>query len=124
MYDIAFQLLQPCINFGLEESKFWDMTVAELQRYIDGAMWRYKQKASLDYALANLIGISNARLMSSDVDYPTLEKAYPSLFADELSQAEAERIAEEKAIQNSTNRFLEFARKHNTKIRREVGEKT
>ena len=124
MYDIAFKLLQPCINFGLEESKFWDMTVAELQRYIDGAMWRLKQRASFDYTLANLIGISNARLLSSDVDYPSLENAYSTLFADEISKAEADRKAEEIAIQNSTNRFLEFAKKHNTKVRREVGDKT
>lgn len=124
MYDMAFKLLQPCINFGLEESKFWDMTVAEIQRFVDGAMWRYKQKASLDYALANLIGISNARLLSQDVDYPSLENAYPSLFADEIEAAEADRKAEEAAVQKSTNRFLEFAKKHNTKIRREVGDKT
>ena len=124
MYDIAFKLLQPCINFGLEESKFWDMTVAELQRYIDGAMWRLKQQASFDYTLANLIGVSNARLLSQDVDYPTLENAYSILFADEISKAKAEQKAEETAIQNSTNRFLEFAKKHNTKVRREVGDKT
>lgn len=121
MYSIAYRLLQPCINLGLDEEKFWDMTVAELQRYCDGATWRIKQRASLDYVLANLIGISNARLMSSEVKYPSLEEAYPELFA--ADKAEQERIkAEEIATQNSTNRFLEFVRKHNAKKRREVGD--
>ncbi len=124
MYDIAFKLLQPCINLGLEESKFWDMTVAELTRYCDGAMWRLKQQALFDYTLANLIGVSNARLLSKDVDYPTLEDAYPTVFADEISKAKEQQKAEEVATQNSTNRFLEFAKKHNTKVRREVGDKT
>ena len=124
MYDIAFKLLQPCINLGLEEEKFWDMTVAELQRYCDGALWRIKQRASLDYVLANLIGISNARLMSSDVQYPSLEDAYPDLFAAEREAEQRRMKAEEIAIQNSTNRFLEFVQKHNAKKRREVGDKT
>lgn len=118
---MAYKLLQPCINLGLEESKFWDMTIAELQRYSEGALWRLKQQASLDYTLANLIGISNARLLSKDIEYPSIEDAYPSIFASELDEREKARKAEEIAIQNSTNRFLEFAKKHNAKKRREVG---
>lgn len=124
MYDIAYKLLQPCINLGLDEEKFWDMTVAELQRYCDGALWRIKQRASLDYVLANLIGVSNARLLSSEVKYPSLEEAYPDLFAAEIEKEKQRIKAEEIAIQNSTNRFLEFARRHNAKKRREVGDKT
>lgn len=123
MYDIAFSLLQPCINLGLEEEKFWEMTVAEIQRYIDGGVWRLKTKASLDYALANLIGISSARIVSKEVEYPSLEDAYPELFASEREAAERQRKAEEIAIKNSTNRFLEFAMKHNAMKRREVGDK-
>ena len=124
MHDIAFSLLQPCINLGLDEEKFWDMTVAELNRYMNGGIWRIKQRASLDYALANLIGISASRMMSSEVKYPSLEEAYPELFAAEL-KAEQKRIQEEEiAIKKSTNRFLEFAMKHNAMKRREVGDKT
>ena len=124
MSEIVYGLLQPSINLGLDEEKFWDMTVAELQRYINGGLWRIKTKASLDYALANLIGVSNARMMSKDVDYPSLEEAYPELFATERA-AEQKRIqAEENAIKQSTNRFLEFAKKHNAMKRREVGDKT
>lgn len=122
---MVYGLLQPCINLGLDEEKFWDMTVAELKRYIDGCVWRLKTKASLDYALANLIGISAARMVSKDVEYPTLEESYPELFASERKEEEEQaRIAEEIAIKKSTNRFLEFAMKHNAMKRGEVGDKT
>lgn len=124
MYEMAFNLLQPCINLGLEEERFWEMTVAEIKRYIDGGLWRLKTKASLDYALANLIGISAARMISKEVEYPSLENAYPELFVNELETAKKEAEAEEIAIKKSTNRFLEFAMKHNAMKRGEVGDKT
>lgn len=94
------------------------MTPGEVQRYNDGAAWRLKSKAQFDYMLANLIGISSARMMSSDVKFPTLEEAYPGLF--ETKPEEVKELEEEQLrIQNSTNRFLEFAMKHNAKRRSE-----
>ena len=56
------------------------MTIAEIMRFQEGAVYRIKQKAQFDYVLANLIGISSARMMSSDVNYPPIEDAYPDLF--------------------------------------------
>lgn len=96
------------------------MTVAEVSRFEEGAIWRLKQKAQFDYTLANLIGISSARMMSSDVKFPTLYEAYPSFFEEEaIKEAEEDRAATE-----TINRFLEFANKHNAKIRKEGGDKT
>ena len=80
MSEIVYQHLQPAINLGLDEFKFWEMTVAEVSRWEEGAMWRLKSKAQFDYVLADLIGISSARMMSDDVKYPSLEDAYPNLF--------------------------------------------
>lgn len=98
------------------------MTPGEVQRYNDGALWRLKSKAQFDYMLANLIGVSSARMMSNDVKFPTLEEAYPGLF--EAKTEEVKAIEEEELrIQNSTNRFLEFAMKHNAK-RRDKGVET
>jgi hypothetical protein len=119
--------LQPCINIGLEESKFWDMTVAELIRYEEGAHWRMKQRAQFDYTLANLIGVSSARMMSKDVVFPSVEEVYPTLFSKSQAEKDAEekqRQEEELATQNSVNRFMEFALKHNSMMRREEGDKT
>ncbi len=111
-------LLQPSINLGLKEFDFWNMTPGEVQRYSEGAVWRMQSQAQFDYMLANLIGVSSARMMSNEVKFPTLEEAYPGLF--EKKSAEEKELEEEQLrIQNSTNRFLEFAMKHNAKRRNE-----
>lgn len=92
------------------------MTPGEVQRYTEGAVWRLRSKAQFDYMLADLIGVSSARMMSSEVKFPTLEEAYPGLFEkkpEEIKELEEEQLR----IQNSTNRFLEFAMKHNAKRR-------
>ena len=121
MSDIAYQLLQPSINLGLDEFKFWDMTVAEIERYIDGAMYRMKQRAQFDYILADLVGISSARMMSNDVKFPTLMEAYSHLYDKELAEAKKHEQEEEIATQNSINRFLEFAMRHNSRMREGEG---
>ena len=91
------------------------MTIAEIIRYQEGAIWRIKQKAQFDYALANLIGISSARMMSSDVEYPPIEDAYPNLFDKPKEEDEPEDIV----VQNSVNRFMEFALRHNAMMKGE-----
>ena len=88
------------------------MTVAEIDRFMKGAEYRIKLDAQFDYMLANLIGVSVARIISKDATYPPIEKVYPTLF-EAPSQEEVQREEEEKLVTNSTNRFLEFAMKHN-----------
>lgn len=122
MTDIAQKLLQPAINLGLSEFDFWNMTKAEIERYIEGAIWRMKSKAQFDYCLADLIGISVARVMSNEVEYPAIDKVYPTLF--EEVAAEVKQAQEEAArIEDSKNRFMEFALKHNARIREGVENK-
>lgn len=112
MSEIVYQHLQPAINLGLDEFKFWEMTVAEVSRWEEGAMWRLKSKAQFDYVLADLIGISSARMMSDDVKYPSLEDAYPNLFEQTPDEIMEQKKEEEIATQN-LNRFMEFAMRHN-----------
>lgn len=80
-----------------------------------------KQKAQYDYALANLIGISSARMMSSEVHYPAIEDVYPNLF-EKPTENETIAVQEEVATQNSINRFMEFAMKHNAVMKKGEGE--
>ena len=117
MMDIALQLLQPAINLGLSEADFWEMTKAEVERYLEGAVWRMKVKAQFDYSLADLIGASIARLFDSNAQFPTLQQAYPNLYEEEVVP-EAEK--EEIATTNSINNFLAFAMEHNAKMRKGV----
>lgn len=98
------------------------MTPGEVQRYNDGALWRLRSRAQFDYMLADLIGVSSARMMSNEVKFPALEDAYPGLFEKKPEEVKALE-EEELRIQNSTNRFLEFAMKHNAK-RRDKGVET
>ena len=113
-------ILQPVIDLGLDEFRFWDMTLAEIERYSHGVLARKKEQAQFNYILADLIGISAARMMSDEVKYPDIEDAYPTLFAKTPEEIKQEREAEAADI-NSVNRFLEFAQKHNTKMRKGDG---
>lgn len=101
---------------GLAEKDFWEMTVAEVERYLNGANWRYKTQAQFDYALANLIGISVGRLIATDLGFPSIEEVYPHLFAPTDEEQKKLKEEEERMI-NSQNRFLEFALKHNAKMK-------
>lgn len=90
------------------------MTVAEIQRYMDGAIWRLKSQAQFDYSLANLIGVSVARVMSNEVSFPPIEDVYPDLFEEEIKEKRRQK-EEEIIVQNSVNNFMAFAMKHNSK---------
>lgn len=120
LYDIAMALLQPAINCGLSESDFWNMTKIEVERYLEGANWRMKVQAQFYYSLADLIGVSCARIMSKDVEFPTIEQVYPNLYSEAPGQ-EDEVIEDEKDMTASVNNFLAFAMRHNAKVRKELG---
>lgn len=92
------------------------MTVAEIQRFNEGAIWRLKREAQFNYSLADLIGISVGRLLDSGVKYPELFEAYPDLFEQEVIEQKEEEI---RAI-NSQNRFMEFAMRFNAQKRKGV----
>ena len=92
------------------------MTLAEIERYCDGAVWRLKQQAQFDYSLADLIGASVGRLFDSNITYPTLYQVYPHLFEEKIETPEEEQESE-IATTNSINNFLAFAMAHNAKMR-------
>lgn len=104
---------------GLPEKEFWEMTKAEVERYLEGAVWRMKSKAQFDYLQADLFGISIARIFDSKLEFPSVEQIYPFLFENTQSQ-EDQKNEEEIRMENSVNRFMEFALKHNAKLREGV----
>lgn len=93
------------------------MTLAEIERYCEGATWRLKQQAQFDYSLADLIGVSVGRLLDSGVKYPSIYEVYPHLFEEPKQAIPEEEIQSEVATTNSINNFLAFAMKHNAKLR-------
>lgn len=92
------------------------MTKAEVERYLEGAVWRMKQQAQFDYSLADLIGISVARIMDSGAEFPDIYKVYPTLFEEEQREEEEVNIT----TTNSINNFMAFAMSHNAQLKKGV----
>jgi hypothetical protein len=92
------------------------MTIAEIQRAVESKVrvkqTELKERASFDYILADLIGRSCARLMSASAEMPSIENAYPSLFAKE----ETQNKAEERKQELSAIRFRQFADSFNKRF--------
>lgn len=113
--------LKGCMIKGISEDVFWTSTYGELNRIVDSIIDseknKSKEKASFDYRLANLIGISVARIMSNEVEFPGIEEIYPEIFEAEIA-AEARRKAQEaKKAAAMRARFLEYASWHNNKMK-------
>lgn len=84
--------LENFLDMGLTEWQFWDMTLAELERYAESFKRVQKRKAQeeafANYRLADLIGYSMARLYSKEAKYPEIYDVYPAIFdKDAILQA-------------------------------------
>lgn len=113
------RLLQPAINIGLSEFDFWSMTLAEVDRYLKGAIWRHKTQAQYDYTLATLIGNAIGCVVGGG-DMVSLEEAYPTLFKEDDEPGVEENEIMDKETMKSANNFLAFARQHNSKFTKGV----
>lgn len=93
------------------------MTIGEISRYIKSKkrtiLLEAKEKASLNYIQADLIGRSIARLYSKSSKMPSISEVYPSLFNDE----ELEEKEMERRDKLSIMRFEQFALAHNQKFK-------
>ena len=110
------ELLVQCMSIGLKESLFYDFTLSEVTRYIESynkqKQQEMEEKAYFDYQLANLIGMSVARLLSKDAKYPTFEKAYPFINKDAKTE-----VDEEWEMEVQHNKIREWAEQMNKKFK-------
>lgn len=111
-----YKWLDNALDYGLTEEEFWNMTLAELERYIDSKKRMQKaqaqEKASFDYTLAELIGRSVARIYSSSNHMPDISEVYPQLFdSKEVEEKKREQKAELSAL-----RFKQFATSFNKRF--------
>lgn len=121
--DIVYKWLENALDYGITESEFWSMTMAEIERAINSKKRVMKiqaqEKASFDYILADLIGRSIGRIYSSSTKIPEIAAVYPSLFdSQEVEEKRAEKKAELSAL-----RFKQFAESFNKKFKKEEGAK-
>ena len=72
-----------------------------------------RRKANFDYALADMIGRSVARIYSSSANMPSIEEIYPSLF----DSKEIQEVKQQKKDELSALRFKQFALSHNRKLK-------
>lgn len=115
--DYVYKWLDNALDYGLTESDFWNMTLAELTRAIDSKKRiqerEAREKASYDYILADLIGRSIGRLYSSSTKLPDISEVYPNIFdSNEIEEAKSAKVAELSAI-----RFKQFAKFHNDRFK-------
>ena len=89
--------------------------VATIEAYKANEKLRVREVAVFNHSLANLIGLSVARLMNDKAKYPTLREAYPLIFADLEDEKPAHqdwKVAKE--------RLLQYAEANNKKMRGDV----
>lgn len=116
-----FKWLENALDFGLKEHEFWEMTLAEFDRYVDSRRRvqerEGKEKATYDYILGDLIGRSIARIFDSNNQYPEIYDAYPAFFDREA----IEEQREERTQELSAQRFMAFAESFNKKFAEKEG---
>ena len=96
------ELLEQCMSIGMREEDFYNKQQEN----------QLQEKAFFDYQLANLIGMSVARLLSKDAKYPTFEKAYPFINKDAKTE-----VDEEWEMEVQHNRLREWAEQINKKFK-------
>lgn len=94
------------------------MTLAEINRYIKSRNRMHKtemkERASMDWLLADLIGRSVSRIYSSSAKMPDIMEAYPEIFKDDIEAIQEER--ERKQAELSALRFKQFAQSFNKRF--------
>ena len=104
------RVLPDALDIGVSESSFWEMTLGEINRRIESynrvQERRLKERAGMDYALAQLIAAGIGAVISGE-DFPAISDAYPDLY-DAPAPAGSENV----------QRFIQFAVQHNAAMKR------
>lgn len=115
-------MLENALDYGLHEFDFWDMTISEVNRYVQSKIRvlniKQKQKANFDYTLANLIGRNIYIVLGGEEKIPPIEEVYPNIFAEEKKELDAKM--EEQRMILSALRFKQFAQYSNNRFKKEV----
>ena len=113
MKGIFDALLPIAIQSDIDLFKFWDMTYGEIITTIKAKKEKRKielqEAAMMDYRLADLIGVSCSRLLSSDVRFPELNQAYSFLFDQVAQEPKQQSWEDQKRI------LMQYAQAHNEK---------
>lgn len=111
-----------CLELGLTESQFNNMTLAEVKRYIDTYEKKrtreLKEQAMIEYITCDLMATSIGRLLSKDVKYPTFIDAFSNLFTkEEIEQFEEEQARAKREA--TIERLKAMAQAHNERFEKQ-----
>lgn len=113
--------METALDIGIDEDTYWNMSIGEVARRAKSYERTYrrklKDKASFDWILGNLIGISVGRCLSSDATYPEIYEAYPTIFSSEEVGELKQKEQDERSVAN----FLAFATAHNLRNKMKEG---
>lgn len=87
--------------------------IDNMRAYSNKRISDLKEKASMDYKLANLIAANVAGILSNDAKIPTLPEAYEFLFKEEKKTQDQIKIQTEMEIWKQ--RMIGFTENHNRK---------
>ena len=113
MVQLFEDILPPALQSGVSISEYWYLTYGEIKATIDAHQANQKlhtrEQASQNHSLANLIGLSVARLINDEAEYPSLKEAYPGIFSDIVDEPVQQDWRLAKA------RLLQYAEANNKK---------
>lgn len=96
---------------GMTEAYFWELTPGAVTRFLEASNERRKRdlqtEAAMLHRLADLVGISVARLFGKNVKLPNVRESFPGIF---------DYDPEEERMQRSISNFKAFATAYNAKI--------
>lgn len=119
--EMCNETLIQCLSIGLSKEQFYNSTFKEVRQYSEAYQQQQKnrleEQAFFDWQLANLIGSSVARLLSSDAKYPTLQEAYPFLNDTQPTEEVGEDglTPEERAVIINQEKMREWVEAMNKK---------
>ena len=103
--EMANDMLVQCLAIGLSRQEFYQSTLKEVVQCVEAYKTQQQNKleeqAYFDWQLANLIGVSVARLLSKEAKYPKLEEAYPFINSTEDKPKDEHGMTAEEAQTNA-----------------------
>ena len=126
IHDIVKHMMEICLEAGLDEDDFWEMTYKEISNYIVAFRKRketeFKNALIINHALGDLIGISVGRLFSKDANYPSVIELYPNVFVEEQEELKEQKQKELNERIKANMIAFGMAYKNNNELKEIYGE--
>lgn len=114
------ELYPVALDCGMSINQFWQLSILEIQDFIQSKRrsdtQRVKEDISLQFLLAKLVGEQIAAMYQKDFKLSKPWDLYPELFDQESE--EVKRLQEENALADYKERRLAFALRHNEKMKK------